>query len=109
MNKGYKEWLSEVIVNAGHELMIVDTLTELGGKYPVGDPNSYDIAVPGVPQYAQGALVSLCDVWAMKTRNTPMLLWWCRAVGVQMGLRVPLMDWAFYHIAFGKKNKDCKK
>ena len=111
LNKGYKEWLSGVIVAEGFDTYIVDKLLELKKEFPVGDPNSYDVAVPGVTKYASVEYISLCDVWAHKTRNTPILLWWCRAVGVQMGLTVPLIDWAFYHKAFERKNKtiDCEK
>jgi hypothetical protein len=105
LNKAYKEWLSEVIVNEGHEALIVDVLQELKKKYPVGDPNSYNVAVRGVSKYTQVEYISLCDVWAHRTLNTPMLLWWCRAVGVQMGLSVPLIDWAFYKLVFERKNK----
>jgi hypothetical protein len=105
LNKGYKQWLSEVIVTEGHEIKIAKHLHEVKKMFPVGDPSSYDVAMPGVKKYATVEVISLCDVWAYRTRNTPIMLWWCRAVGVQMGLTVPLIDWAFYHIAFERKNK----
>ena len=94
MNNDYKERVSQEIAMLGRSLDIERVLIQLKAEYPTGSPRGYDVMLPGY----KGEVVTLCEVWEHKTHRTPMALWWCRAVGRTMGLKVPQMDWAYYKV-----------